>query len=173
MLVIAFGLMIFVLLLYKFLGQRGGAAAAESLQSPAPDDHLALVSLLDEPVATEAPAPQADPDAPGRSAAVVLPVVRTDRLANGRPEVMRPLRKAMPIDKQPLIVIGFRPGEDAIEITLPSEDMAEARRLALTPDIRPDPRGGCVVTLGGVTVARVHSTVIGQRDVILREEIAA
>ncbi len=173
MLVIAFGLMIFVLLLYKFLGQRGGAAATDSLRSAVPDDGRLLVSLLDEPAATEVPVPQAAPDAPGKAAAVVLPVVRTDRLAEGGPKLMRPLRKALLIDKQPLIVIGFRPGEDAIEITLPSEDMAEARRLALTPDIRPDPRGGCVVTLGGVTVARVHSTVIGQRDVILREEIAA
>jgi hypothetical protein len=170
MLVIAFGLMIFVLLLYKFFGQRGPGAVSDSASPPPPGDQLALTSLLYEPAPQEV---SVVPDKPSESVTIILPVARTDRLANGGPKLMRPLRKALPIDKQPLIVIGFRPGEDAIEITLPSEDMAEARRLALTPDIRPDPRGGCVVTLGGVTVARVHSTVIGQRDVILREEIAA
>lgn len=170
MLVIAFGLMIFVLLLYKVLGQRDGTAVADGLPSPAPSDQPAMMSLLDAPVPQELPFPD---DAPRKAVTVVLPAARTDRLADGGPGLLRPLRKALPIDKQPLIVIGFRPGEDAIEITLPSEDMAEARRLHLTPDIRPDPRGGCVVSLGGVTVARVHSAVIGQRDVILREEIAA
>ena len=173
MLVIAFGLMIFVLLLYKFLGQWNVASGRDADSLPAATDQIRKSSLVAEPEIAETTGVHAAPDAARDALTVIPPAVRKDRLAEGGPKLLRPLRKALPIDKQPLIVIGFRPGEDAIEITLPSEDMAEAKRLHLTPDIRPDPRGGCIVSLGGVTVARVHSTVIGQRDVILREEIAA
>jgi hypothetical protein len=170
MLVMAFGLMIFVLLLYKFFVQPTPTEGVLRHMTDGEGDPLA--SLLDELGPLSGPTgdfPEAD--TPDMMTPITPP--RRDRLAEGGPKAMRPLRKALPINNQPLIVIGFRPGEDAIEITLPQEDMAEARRLHLTPDIRPDPRGGCVVTLGGVTVARVHSAVIGQRDVILREEVAA
>jgi hypothetical protein len=73
----------------------------------------------------------------------------------------------------PLVVIGFNPGEDALEISLPHDDLAEAHRLRLSPVIHPDARGGCVVSLGGAPIARVLCAVLTHADVLLVADQAA
>jgi hypothetical protein len=141
LLLIAFGLMVSVLVLWWRYGQPQADTGAVQFT---PGGHI-MTDLLSD--------------------------IRTTEPIN--PSGMAPESADEPPHPDPLVVIGFNPGEDALEISLPRDDLAEAQRLRLAPVIQPDSRGGCVVSLGGAPIARVLCAVLTHADVLLVADQAA